>query len=69
VREKIVAAFQRSATIDAGRLDVAATGSTVTLNGRVRSWAERADAERAAWNAPGVTIVDNRVTVDTSLPV
>ena len=67
VHEKIVAAFQRSATIDAGRLAVQANGSKVTLTGRVRSWAERADAERAAWNAPGVTVVDNRVTVDAGL--
>lgn len=69
VRDNIVAAFQRSATIDAGRLNVEATGNTVTLTGRVRSWAERSDAERAAWNAPGVTVVDNRLIVDASLPV
>lgn len=67
VRQKIMAAFQRSATIDAGRLTIDASGSKVTLSGNVRSWAERADAERAAWNAPGVTAVENRVSINPTL--
>lgn len=67
VRGKILEAFHRNATIDAGKLTVEAVGGKVTLGGRVRSWAERADAERAAWNAPGVTSVDDRIVIDTAL--
>jgi osmotically-inducible protein OsmY len=35
----------------------------VTLKGSVRTWAERRDAEQAASFAPGVTAVDNRITI------
>jgi osmotically-inducible protein OsmY len=36
----------------------------VVLIGTVRAWAEKNEAERIAWSAPGVTAVDNRITVD-----
>jgi osmotically-inducible protein OsmY len=63
VRAKIEAAFKRSAEIDARRISVTATGGAIVLNGHVRSWAERQEAERAAWAAPGVSRVDDRITV------
>jgi osmotically-inducible protein OsmY len=63
VRRKIEDAFRRSAEIDASRVTVEANGSEVILRGTVKSWAERQEAERAAWAAPGVTNVDNRVTI------
>ena len=63
VRRKIEDAFRRSAEIDASRVTVEANGSEVILRGTVQSWAEREEAERAAWAAPGVTKVDNRVTI------
>jgi osmotically-inducible protein OsmY len=64
IRRKIEDAFRRSAEIDASRITVEANGSEVILRGTVRSWAERDEAERAAWAAPGVTRVDNRVTIN-----
>lgn len=67
VRSKIVAAFHRSATIDAAKLTVEAVGGKVTLGGSVRTWAERSDAEHAAWNAPGVTSVDDRIVINSAL--
>ena len=48
---------------DAQRITVEVDGSEVILNGTVGSWAERQQAERAAWSAPGVTEVDNRITI------
>ena len=63
VREKIEAAFKRSAELDARRIDVTAQNGTVTLSGVVHSWTERQAAERAAWAAPGVTEVDDRLAI------
>lgn len=63
VREKIEDAFRRSAEIDARRIAVAAEDGKVILTGHVHSWAERQEAERAAWSAPGVRQVDDRLTV------
>jgi osmotically-inducible protein OsmY len=63
VRDKIEAAFKRSAEIDARRITVTALDGKVTLSGHVRSWAERQEAERAAWAAPGVTQVEDRLAI------
>jgi osmotically-inducible protein OsmY len=63
VRDKIEAAFRRSAEIDARRVNVTAQDGKVILSGNVHSWAERQEAERAAWAAPGVSQVDDRLTV------
>lgn len=63
VRDKIEAAFKRSAEIDARRVNVTAQEGKVILSGNVHSWAERQEAERAAWAAPGVTQVEDRLAV------
>jgi osmotically-inducible protein OsmY len=63
IKRKIEDALKRSAELDAGSITVDAVGSKVTLTGTVRSWAERAEAERASWQAPGVTAVENRISI------
>lgn len=63
IKRKIEDAFRRSAKIDAKNVMVETNGSQVILKGTVRSWAELKEAEQAAWRAPGVTKVDNRLTL------
>jgi osmotically-inducible protein OsmY len=63
IKRKIQEAFRRNAEIDANRITVEAHGSEVVLKGSVRSWMEREEAERAAWAAPGVTKVEDRIVV------
>ena len=63
VKTKIEEALKRNAEIDASHITVEATGRTVTLRGSVQSWSEREGAERAAFWAPGVTKVDNRIII------
>jgi len=64
LKRKIEDAFKRNAEVDAQHITVEAEGNKVVLRGTVRSWAEREEAERVAWLAPGVTRVDNRITID-----
>lgn len=63
IKHRIEDAFRRIAQVDADRITVDTHGSDVTLRGEVRSWAERDQAQRTAWSAPGVTNVKNELTV------
>ena len=64
VKSKIEEALRRSAELDARRITVKIEGSTVKLYGSVSSWAEKDEAERVAWSAPGTTMVENHILVN-----
>jgi osmotically-inducible protein OsmY len=63
VQQRIKDALRRSAEIDAERIMVDVQGNKVILRGTTHSWAEMREAERAAWAVPGVTQVEDRLTI------
>jgi osmotically-inducible protein OsmY len=64
IQHKISAAYHRSATVDSSSIRIETSGDKVTLRGKVRSWAEKKEAEDIAWAAPGVMSVDNKIDID-----
>jgi osmotically-inducible protein OsmY len=63
LKKKIEDALVRSAEVDASNITVEVQESKAILKGKVRSWAEKQEAERTAWLAPGITSVDNQIKV------
>ncbi len=63
IKNRIEEALKRSAESEGKKIHVAVNGNTVTLSGNVHSYAESADAKHAAWMAPGVSLVENKLTV------
>ena len=61
---RIQDALTRQAQREAKRIEISVDGSVVTLRGHVHSWAERNAAEGATWSAPGVSRVNNQLTVE-----
>ena len=64
LKKKIENALVRNAEIDAHKITVEVQGSKAILKGTVRAWAEKEEAARVAWSAPGITSVENRITVE-----
>jgi osmotically-inducible protein OsmY len=63
VKTTIDTALRRAAEVDADHIKVKVVGDKVILNGTVSSWAERQEAERAAWSAPGVRTVEDDLII------
>jgi osmotically-inducible protein OsmY len=63
VKKRIEEAFQRDAEVEAEAIRIDVQGRKVTLSGKVKTWSERRAAERAAWSAPGISTLEDHLTV------
>lgn len=64
MHRRITQALYRNASLDAKHITVTVTGSVAHLRGTATSWLQRQAAERAAFDAPGITFVDNQIIVE-----
>lgn len=64
LHKRVTSALHRNANLDAKRIRVAVAGTVVTLTGTATSWLQREAAERAAFDAPGITMIDNQIIVE-----
>lgn len=69
LKEKIKNSFIRNASIDAENVRVDVVGNKAILKGTVQSWAEKRQAERAVWSAPGIFEIENKLEIKPSLTV
>jgi osmotically-inducible protein OsmY len=63
VKSRIERALKRNAEMEASGIRVSVVGGKVTLDGKVKAFYERDLAERTAWSAPGVTAVEDRISI------
>ena len=63
VKERIEKALKRNAEMEANNIQVSVSDGKVVLEGKVKAWYERNLAERTAWAAPGVTVVEDRISI------
>lgn len=64
VKNKIHAAFIRSANIDADKINITTEGNKVILTGKINNWLEYEEAERSVWATPGVSSVENKLELE-----
>jgi osmotically-inducible protein OsmY len=64
VQSRIQEALRRNADVAAEAIQVSVQDGKVILDGKVQSWKEREAAERAAWSAPGVRTVEDRLKIE-----
>lgn len=67
IATEVVNALMRNWTVNDQDIDVKVAGTKVTLSGKVGSWFQKEEAERIAWNAPGIWNIDNLLAVDYAL--
>ncbi|HEU4556155.1 MAG TPA: BON domain-containing protein [Chitinophaga sp.] len=65
VKDVIKKALERSADIEAEKIDIELSGGKIILKGKVRSWGERRAVERAVWATPGVVDVNDELIISS----
>ena len=63
VKTKIEAALVRHSLLDAKQIKIEVAGGKVILSGTVHSWPEKMAVGSSAWDAPGVSVVENNIDI------